>query len=47
MLTPKIDLVAQVSFQYFFSDSIDGLIHTKNDSSVNIQLGIIYQLNAK
>jgi hypothetical protein len=47
MLTPKIDLVAQVSFQYFFSDSIDGLIHTKNDSSVNIQLGIIYQLNTK
>ena len=47
MLSPKIDLVAQVSFQYFFSDSVDGLVHTKNDSSANIQLGIIYQLNAK
>ena len=45
ILTPKIDLVSQVSFQYFFSDSIDGLINGKNDSSVNIQLGIIYQLN--
>ena len=44
-LTPKIKLVTQASLQYFFSDSIDGLILRSNDYSANIQFGIIYHLN--
>ncbi len=49
-LTPKIDLVAQYSYQYFFSDSIDGLkasvIENKNNEwLLNLQLGLVYHLN--
>ena len=50
-ISSNIDLVTQVSYQYFFSDSIDGLNPNKvdgtnsNEYSVNIEFGIIYQLN--
>ena len=49
-LAPKIDLVAQFNYQYFFSDKIDGLqakvIENKNNEwLVNIQFGIVYHLN--
>jgi len=50
-ISSNIDFVTQVSYQYFFSDSIDGLNPNKvdgtnsNEYSVNIEFGIIYQLN--
>jgi hypothetical protein len=50
-ISSNIDLVTQVSYQYFFSDSIDGLNPNKvdgtnfNEYSINIEFGIIYQLN--
>lgn len=50
-ISSNIDLVTQVSYQYFFSDTIDGLNPNKvdgtnsNEYSINIEFGIIYQLN--
>ncbi|KGL62028.1 THC0290_0291 family protein [Polaribacter sp. Hel1_85] len=49
-LSPKIDLVTQFSYQYFFSDKIDGLqakvIENRNNEwLLNIQVGIAYHLN--
>ena len=49
-LAPKIDLVAQFAYQYFFSDTLDGLqanvIENKNnDWLLNIQFGLVYHLN--
>ncbi len=45
-----MDLNAQVNWQYFFSDGIDGLQpdvpeNKNNDWLMNFQLGIIYHLN--
>ncbi len=49
-LSPKIDLVAQSTYQHFFSDTIDGLqtpanLNQNNDWSFNIQFGMVYHLN--
>ena len=49
-LSPKIDLVAQSRYQYFFSDTIDGLQTSanpdqNNDWSFNIEFGMVYHLN--
>ncbi len=49
-IAPKIDLVAQFNYQYFFSDTIDGLQakvfeNKNNEWLVNIQFGIVYHLN--
>ena len=49
-LAPKIDLVAQFTYQYFFSDTIDGLQaqvyeNKNNEWLLNLQLGIVYHLN--
>ena len=49
-VAPKIDLVAQFNYQYFFSDKIDGLQaqvfeNKNNEWLVNIQFGIVYHLN--
>ena len=49
-VAPKIDLVTQFNYQYFFSDKIDGLqanvIENKNNEwLVNIQFGFVYHLN--
>ena len=49
-VSPKVDLVAQFSYRYFFSDKIDGLkaevIENKNNEwLLNLQFGIVYHLN--
>jgi len=49
-LSPKIDLVGQFRYHYFFSDTIDGLqtpanTDQNNDWSLNIQFGMVYHLN--
>jgi len=49
-LTKKIYLNAQLSWQYFFSDAIDGLQARVNENidnewSINFQVGVIYNLN--
>ena len=49
-ITPKIDLVTQFAYQYFFSDKIDGLQaevfeNKNNDWLLNIQFGLVYHLN--
>lgn len=49
-LTEKLDISAKYSYQYFFSDKVDGLqakvIENKNNEwAVNIQFGLVYHLN--
>ena len=49
-LTKKIDLNAQFNWQFFFSDSVDGLTANVNENLnnewlLNFQLGIIFHLN--
>lgn len=49
-LTPKLDLVAQFNYMYFFSDKIDGLQaevfeNKNNEWALNLQLGLVYHLN--
>ena len=49
-VAPKVDLVAQFSYQYFFSDTIDGLQapvpeNKNNEWLLNIQFGLVYHLN--
>lgn len=48
--TENLDLSTQISYQYFFSDSVDGLTsktfeNKNNEVLLNFQLGIIYHLN--
>lgn len=49
-ITPKLDLVTQFNYQYFFSDKLDGLqadvIENRNNEwLLNIQFGFVYHLN--
>ena len=49
-VAPKIDLVAQFTYQYFFSDQVDGLqapvIENRNNEwLLNLQFGVVYHLN--
>lgn len=49
-LAPKTDLNFQLNWQYFFSDSIDGLKarvdeNIDNEWTVNFQVGLIFHLN--
>ncbi len=49
-LTEKLDLVGQFTYQYFFSDKIDGLQaqvfeNKNNEWALNIQFGLVYHLN--
>ena len=49
-IAPKIDVVTQFGYQYFFSDNIDGLNanvaeNQNKDWLMNIQFGLVYHLN--
>ena len=49
-LTEKLDLSAKFSYQYFFSDKIDGLQaevfeNKNNEWAMNMQFGLVYHLN--
>ena len=49
-LTEKLDASTIFNWQYFFSDSIDGLKanvpeNKSNEWLVNLQVGLIYRLN--
>ena len=49
-LTSKLDINTQLSWNFFFSDAVDGLQadvveNQDNEWSVNLQLGVIYHLN--
>jgi hypothetical protein len=49
-LTSKLDLNGQLNWQFFFSDTVDGLrarvVENKNNEwLINLQVGVIYHLN--
>jgi len=49
-LSEKFDLAANLDWQYFFSDAVDGLqtdhiSNKKNEWLMHLQVGIIYHLN--
>ena len=49
-LAPKLDFVTEFTYQYFFSDSIDGLTasvpeNKNNEWLLNFQFGLVYHLN--